>query len=462
MTESGDPNSNREVRVGDVVTKRPVWLLPLVAGSVLVMLMTLVYFGSIVDPGSHLRGLPVALVDNDAGVSTPSGRVDVGQQVVAGLTGSHAVTGRLSLDRTTLSKAEARMNKGAAYATILIPSGFTESVLAVAGTPVSPDQSVKLPAIELLTNSRAGTLGVSLATAVIQPAVAEISSQIGQQLLKSNGSAPAAGTAPALKALKTDPVTLSAVAYRPLPAHSGLGLSAFYISLLTMMCGFLGATIVNTSVDAYLGYAVSEVGPWWRQRLPQPITRWHTLLAKWIVALGVMPVLTALLLTVAAGILRMDAPHLWYLWLFASFAAVVIAIGTLVFFAALGTLGQLLALIVFVYLALASSGGTVPLQALSGFYRFVANFEPLRQILDGVRAILYFNAAADAGLARGLTLTAIGLGFWVVVGAAVTKWYDHKGLHRLQPELLEYVQRSAEAYQPRVDSRPAIENPPAL
>jgi uncharacterized phage infection (PIP) family protein YhgE len=110
-----------------------------------------------------------------------------------------------------------------------------------------------------------------------------------------------------------------------------------------------------------------------------------------------------------------------------------------------GTLGQLVALIVFVYLALASSGGTVPLQALSGFYRFVAQFEPLRQILDGVRSILYFNAAVDAGLARGLTLTAIGLVFWLVVGAAVTMWYDHRGLHRLRSELLDYVQRSAQA-----------------
>jgi ABC-type multidrug transport system permease subunit len=239
-------------------------------------------------------------------------------------------------------------------------------------------------------------------------------------------------------------------------------LSAFYISLLTVMCGFLGGTIVNTSVDAYLGYAVSEVGPRWRQRLPQPITRWHTLVAKWIVALGVIPVLTAVLVVVAAGILRMDAPHLWDLWLFATFAALVIAIGTLVFFAALGSLGQLLALIVFVYLALASSGGTVPLQALSGFYRLIADFEPLRQILDGVRAILYFNAAADAGLARGLTLTAIGLVFWMAVGAAVTRWYDCKGLNRVRPEVLDYVQRSAQAYQPRAEAPPATENPPTV
>src|SRR6202041_1379968 len=140
-----------------------------------------------------------------------------------------------------------------------------------------------------------------------------------------------------------------------------------------------------------------------------------------------------LLLCVAVGILGMDAPHLVELWLFAWFAAATIAIGTLVLFAALGLAGQLVALLVFVYLALASSGGTVPLQALGGFYRFVANFEPLRQILGGVRAILYFNASGDAGLNRGLILTAIGLVFWVLVGAGVTIWYDRKGLDRLPP-----------------------------
>ena len=227
-----------------------------------------------------------------------------------------------------------------------------------------------------------------------------------------------------------------------------------------MMCGFLGATVVNTSVDVYLGYTTSEVGPRWRQRLPLPITRWHTLLAKWIVAAGTIPVLTGLVVVVAAGVLRMDAPHLWILWLFASFAAVVVAIGTLVFFAALGSIGQLLALLVFVYLALASSGGTVPLQALSGFYQFVANFEPLRQILEGIRAILYFNAAGDAGLYRGLLLTAIGLAFWLVIGTAITRWYDRKGFHRIHPELLEYVQRSAAGYQPQQPGPPATGGPP--
>ena len=79
-------------------------------------------------------------------------------------------------------------------------------------------------------------------------------------------------------------------------------------------------------------------------------------------------------------------------------------------------------------------------------FRFVANFEPLRQILDGSRAILYFNASGAAGLNRGLVLCGIGLVFWVLAGVAVTRWYDRKGLLRMQPELIDYVTRSVHAY----------------
>src|ERR1700757_1539410 len=114
MTVSGDQSVGRQVGSLEVIMKGPVWVLPLVAGSVLVLLMTLLYFGSIVDPGSHLRGLPLSVVDEDTGANTPAGHVDAGQQVVAGLTGAQAVTSRLALDKMTLAAAQARMNKGAA------------------------------------------------------------------------------------------------------------------------------------------------------------------------------------------------------------------------------------------------------------------------------------------------------------------------------------------------------------
>jgi hypothetical protein len=142
----------------------------------------------------------------------------------------------------------------------------------------------------------------------------------------------------------------------------------------------------------------------------------------------------------------MDAPYFGTMWAFIWFAAATVAVGTLVLFAALGTLGQIIALLIFIYFSLASSGGTVPLEALSGFYRFLANFEPLRQVLDGVRAILYFDAQAAAGLTRGLVATGAGLVFWVILGTVVTNWYDRRGLYRIQPELLAYVQNATHDY----------------
>jgi ABC-type multidrug transport system permease subunit len=178
----------------------------------------------------------------------------------------------------------------------------------------------------------------------------------------------------------------------------------------------------------------------------------QTLLTKWAVATPLTLVLTGLLLAAAVGVLGMDAPHFWQLWLFTWFAAASVAIGTLALFAALGTLGQLVALLVFIYLSLASSGGTVPLEALSAFYRFLANFEPLRQILDGVRAILYFDGQFAAGLTRGLVTAGLGLVFWLVLGTVVTIWYDRRGLYRIEPALMAYVNQATRQY---IDQRNA-------
>ena len=89
----------------------------------------------------------------------------------------------------------------------------------------------------------------------------------------------------------------------------------------------------------------------------------------------------------------------------------------------------------------------MPLQALSGFFRFAARFEPLRQIVDGNRALLYFDGRLDAGLGRSLTVIGVELVVWVIIGAVVTIWYDRKKFHRMSPETLEYVNSSFDQYE---------------
>jgi len=216
------------------------------------------------------------------------------------------------------------------------------------------------------------------------------------------------------------------------------------------MCGFLGGAIVNSSVDAYLGYASTEVGPRWSQRRPVPISRWQTLIIKWVIAAVLAGLTTGLMLLVAAGLLRMDAPHAGLLWLLTWLAAASVTEGTIVLFAVLGaSFGQLLAMLLFVYAGLASAGGTVPLQALPLFLRTLAQAEPLRQILDGTRAILYFDAQADAGLTRSVVAAAAGLVIWPAAGTALVRWYDRKGLSRIDPRFLDYVAHAAQQYKSR-------------
>ena len=87
--------------------------------------------------------------------------------------------------------------------------------------------------------------------------------------------------------------------------------------------------------------------------------------------------------------------------------------------------------------------------------------ERARQILSGTRAILYFGAAGNAGLTRGIIAAAAGLIFWLALGATVVRWYDRKGLHRIRPDLLAYIQQSIGAYRAQAKPQPQPAEPTA-
>jgi hypothetical protein len=72
---------------------------PLGPASVVMAVMTTLYISSAVNPLAHLRGLPVAVVNQDRGAAAGSQDLQIGQQVQAGLLASPAVSGRLHLVR---------------------------------------------------------------------------------------------------------------------------------------------------------------------------------------------------------------------------------------------------------------------------------------------------------------------------------------------------------------------------
>jgi YhgE/Pip-like protein len=453
---SGCPSDGEGgLRASQVLKVKKVWLVPLALAAVFVALMAAIYIGSVVNPAGHLHGLPVVLVNEDTGASSGGKHIDVGAEVVSALTKSKAVTSRLDLHVLTLAQARAKMDRAGAYATLVIPGTLSRSLLLDTG---APHQGSSIPArasVALEENSRLGSLGVGLAAGVLTPAVQAISKQLGSRLTAQ--AAHAGPQNPVVAAQLADPIALATETYRPLPDHTALGLSAFYAALLAIMAGFIGGTLINSSVDAALGYASREIGPRWQQRRPMAINRLQTLLIKWVTALIAAPVLTGVLLLIAVAALGMNAPDVLLLWGLLALAALMISTGTLALLAAFGAIGQLLAMILLVYLSLASSGGTVPIQALPGIFRAVGHVEPLRQVLGGTRAILYFGARGNAGLTQSLLVIACELVFWVIVGVGFTVWYDRRGLDRISPDLLSYIERSVAQRQAEVAAAPTGE-----
>jgi YhgE/Pip-like protein len=441
MTTPVDTNPGAErVRARQILRARKIWLVPLVLAALLISIVGVIYIGSVINPTGHLHGLPVMVVNEDTGASVQGKPINVGTDLVNALEQSPQVTSRLKLIPATLKQAQAEMGRGAAYGALVIPAELTRSALlstgAASGNPAPPAQATAT----FEENQRLGSLGVNLAVGVITPAIAKISPQIGTKLAPL--ATPAAHSNPVLAARLADPVSLATGTYDPLPDHSALGLSAFYIALLALLSGFIAGTLTNSSIDGALGYATSEIGPRWKHARPVSISRRQTFLTKWAVAAVAAPILTGLLVLIAVGALGMYAPHVLLLWVLCALGSLMIATGTLALLAVFGSIGQLLAMILLIYLSLASSGGTVPTQALPGVLKGVGDVEPLRQVLGGTRAILYFGAQGDAGLTHALIMVVAETIFWATIGLAVTGWYDRKRLDRISPDVLAAVNRS--------------------
>ena len=82
------------------------------------------------------------------------------------------------------------------------------------------------------------------------------------------------------------------------------------------------------------------------------------------------------------------------------------------------------------------AGATVPLGAAPRRFGWLSTFEPMHQVFLGVRALLYFDGRAAAGLGHALQMTTVGLIIGLLLGGIITRVYDRRGYHRI-PGALE-------------------------
>ncbi|MFI9504841.1 YhgE/Pip domain-containing protein [Nocardia sp. NPDC052566] len=409
------------VTAGQVLRSRKMWIPAAVILSLFSFFLSLTYMGAIVNPQQAMRELPVGLVNADTG----AGQIDFGQQLTAGIAGA-STDGKVAWKQLTEQQARDEMAKGKLYGALVVPENFTASVLALGG-PAQP--GAQRPTVTVLTNPAAGSLASSMATSVAQQAAHSASTQLGARLTAQTAAHQPATTG-AQQFLLADPIAVRTDVGHALSGNSGLGMTAFFYMLLLVMCGFIGANVLHGLVDSGLGFGPSDFGPWRSHRPTAPIDRRHTLFTAWGLLAGLAVPMAALVMLACVTVLGMDAGHLPLLFTFSYCAIVVVGISCLSVLATFGTPGILVTTFVFIALAIPSSGGTIPLETVPGFYRAISSFEPMRQLTDGVRAILYFDAAGDAGLNRAWTMMGFGLLLALALGYGATTLYERKGLHR--------------------------------
>jgi YhgE/Pip-like protein len=424
-----DPTPNdesaRRLRAGQETTRatRTVrfWTVPIVASLAVLSALAALYLGGILKPQTNLRHLPIAVVNEDAGPA--------GQQIANGLA-SGLDKNKFDVRMLSRELAHHQLDTARVYGAVVIPPNFSSKVRDFAQSVLSPGRAQQ-PAITVLTNPRAGTLGSSIASQALTAALEAVNDKAGQrlsaQVAQQTGGAPLPG---AVSMVLASPLHIETAVHNPLPDGTGNGLSAFYYSLLLLLAGFTGSIVVSMLVDSMLGYVPAEFGPVYRFAEQVDISRFRTLLIKWALMVLLAVLTSAVYMAIGKG-LGMPIQHEWALWLYGVFAIVAVGITSTSLIAALGSIGLLASMLLFVILGLPSAGATVPLEATPSFFGWLAKFEPMHHVFLGTRALLYLGGRADAGLSKALTMTTVGLLIGLLLGAIATRGYDRRGFHRI-------------------------------
>lgn len=455
-------NAFQTRRVRHAKERRPyysprLWLLPLLVLLLLGGTGTALYIGGLGSPGAHLNHFPIAVVNEDAGAEAPDGgtREDLGATITDQMREGFSRNDEIDLRQLSWDDAQDQMRKGQIHAAVVIPESFSADALALVSGSLAETQ-VTRPSITVYTNPLAGPLASSLATSAVNPALQEANTSVGEQLTSAAQSAQAQAQAqldrqlraadadlpaqleqqlaPAVSGTSADllssPIQVTTTAWEAPPEGTALGMGAFFYSVLLMIVGIAGSVAIHFLVDSRLGVLPIELGPRFVLGPPVRPARWITFFIKWgIVVLAALP--TAGLMMWVAAAVGMPIPHGGWYFLTTWLSVVTVSAVTFALITALGSAGMILSMIYIVFMGLPAASGVVPLEALPGFFRFIARGEPLYQMTMANRAVLYFDADAGAGVQSGiigmLILTAVAVAVAVLFAALYDRALGRRG-----------------------------------
>lgn len=413
------------------------WILPPAVALIVGFLGILLYLGGLGSPTSHMEDMPLAVVNQDEGttVSDPDGSQhdeNLGNDLTGSLIQEVNDSGEFDLQEMSQDEAHDALTRGDVYGAIVIPSDFSARSMALIPAAVGGDGDGAQPTIELITSPQAGSMSSRLVTEGITPALGQVTDTIGQELSSAADQQVQARqdagqrvpdvTAVAQDVLK-DPVQIDTHAWQDLGEGTALGMGPFYWSIVLLVVGLTGSIAVSTLVDGILGIVPVEMGPSFRTYRTVALSRFATLFLKW----GIMAVAgaaTAGVMMFAASLVDMPMPHGGLLFLISWLSICTVSAVTIGLLTVGGSIGMILSMIYLIFLGLPSAGAVVPVEALPGFFAWLARIEPLHYTWLGVRDVLFFSAEGSSGLGTGAWGLLVIMVCFLAAAAALSPLWD--------------------------------------
>lgn len=473
MTPKHAPAHSFRARLGRPFGQVGFWLLPMLAIIAVGVIGTALYLGGLSSPDKNFKEFPIAVVNQDQGAEVPQAngkttQENLGADLVSEFVDKAAEDDKIDLRELSMEEVQEQLDRGELYAAVVVPESFSEDTVSLIEGSLTEGNAAR-PEVTVYTDPQSGSLGTRLATGAVEPGVQEASKALGEQLTESVAPAEDAAYNKVLQQLQQsqkeqseqlsrqaaqggpevqqfaqqvqksqegsaeqiaqelaptvssvakdtlkDPVNMVSKAYNDLPDGTALGMSAFYYSILLLVVGFSGSVALNLLMDGRMGMAPFEMGPFFkdypRAVLPRPVG----FLMKWLTFVVAALPASALMMWVASAV-GMPVPHGFLVFLLGWLAMSTVSAIVLALISVGGSVGMLLCLVYLVFMGLPSAGAVVPLEAVPGFFRAIAPFEPLHHIFTSVRSALFFDAIPEAGLTTGV----IGLSIMLVVALLV-------------------------------------------
>jgi YhgE/Pip-like protein len=383
-----------------------VWIAGVFAVA-LAIIFTYAYVGAFLNPTGNARDVPVAVVSEDAGAAFHSIKLNLGGEFASSVTSKENASKEVRF--TVLKSRKAllgQMRDDKVFAAIVVPRDFSQKVVALLAGDVSAGKGLQ---IEILTNPQAGTIasssGEQIANETVQrfekAAVTRINAGLSLLGVKHSGALASAFSDTGI--VRVEP----AVA---LPGKSALGTGPFFFQLTIVLGGFFMAAIISAGAEVAAGHTKLRLPGLTLQYPKTNASESGLALLKTVFTL-LFAVLAALLQTLfAVKCLGMQATNPVALAFFSALGSAAIAMITLFFLLTFDVVGRIVAVLVTILFAVPSSGGVYPAQTLPRFFRFLADFLPLRRMTDGARSLILLNGNSAAGLGSAL---------WVLAGYLV-------------------------------------------